>query len=341
MRRVRLVSAKHVVLEEFSPEEPKEGQVRLRVKFCGICGSDLHAYFNKHPFIKLPGVPGHECSAVIEKLGPGVVNLKDEQRVTLIPQLACGECYNCRNGRYNICERLRVIGAQADGAMSELFNVESKLVVPLPDEISLEEAALVEPLAVAVRAVKAAGSLLGKNVVVLGSGPVGLFIIQVAKVAGASTVLATDIFDSRLKLAKELGADHVVNSRRVELTKEKLRSFFLGERVGVVFEAVGVESTIRQAINIVGKGGLIVVVGVFGEETRVNMGLVQDREITVKGSLMYLHEDFYDALSLIIRGSVKAKPLITHTFNMDQVEEAFNTAAISKENAIKVLLKIT
>jgi L-iditol 2-dehydrogenase len=339
MRRARLISAERVVLEEFDPEEPREDEVRLEVEFCGICGSDVHAYFNKHPFIKLPRVPGHECSAVIEKLGASVVGLQVGQRVTLIPQLACGKCHNCRNGRYNICENLRVIGAQVDGAMSELFNVDSSLVIPIPDEISLEEAALIEPLAVAVRAVKAAGGLLGKKVVVLGSGAIGLFIAQVSKAAGASAVVSTDVSEFRLKLAKELGADVVVNARETPITRDALSSLVPEGRIDVAFEAVGIESTIRQAIESVAKGGTVIVVGVFGDETRVNMGLIQDREIRVQGSLMYLREDFQDAISLMSRKLVKVRPLITHISDLDHVEDAFRTATL-KERAVKVLVRI-
>jgi len=340
MRRVRLISAENVVLEEFEPGEPSEGQVRLAMKYCGICGSDVHAYFNKHPFIKLPSFPGHECSAIIEKVGPGVTRLIRGQRVTLIPQLTCGDCHNCRNGRYNICERLRVIGAQAEGAMSELFNIDEVLVAPLPDEISLEEGALIEPLAVAVRAVKLAGSMLGRNALVLGSGTIGLFVAQVAKAAGASLVIVTDVLDYRLNLAKELGANQAVNSSTTPLTADTLRSLLSGGRADVIFEAVGAEDTMRQAIDLVAKGGTIVVIGVFGEDVRLNMGLVQDREITIKGSLMYLHEDFRDAISLVSAGSVKVRPFITHTFDLDRVREAFKTAAASKGQAMKVLVKV-
>jgi len=340
MRRVRLISAENVVLEEFEPGEPSEGQVRLAMKYCGICGSDVHAYFNKHPFIKLPSFPGHECSAIIEKVGPGVTRLIPGQRVTLIPQLTCGDCHNCRNGRYNICERLRVIGAQAEGAMSELFNIDEVLVAPLPDEISLEEGALIEPLAVAVRAVKLAGSMLGRNALVLGSGTIGLFVAQVAKAAGASLVIVTDVLDYRLNLAKELGANQAVNSSTTPLTADTLRSLLSGGRADVIFEAVGAEDTMRQAIDLVAKGGTIVVIGVFGEDVRLNMGLVQDREITIKGSLMYLHEDFRDAISLVSAGSVKVRPFITHTFDLDRVREAFKTAAASKGQAMKVLVKV-
>jgi len=341
MKRARIVSPKNVALEEISPAEPEGNQVQLRVKFCGICGSDVHAYFGEHPFIRLPAVPGHECSAVIEKLGSEVIKLKVGQRVTFIPQSTCGECYNCRNGRYNICDSLKVMGAQADGAMSELFNLNSKLVVPLPDDISLEEAALVEPLAVAVHAVKLVGNLIGKNVLVLGSGPIGLLITQVCKAAGASIVATTDVFESRVNLAKELGADYAVNTRGAPLTSDGLRSMFPGGRVDVAFEAVGIEDTIRQAVGLVRKGGTIVVIGVFSKEPHVNVGLVQDRELTIQGSLMYLKEDFHDAISLISKGLVKVRPLITHTFNIDHIEEAFRTAATSKADAMKVLVSIS
>jgi L-iditol 2-dehydrogenase len=341
MKRVRIKEKEVVVLEDYSPTEPSDYEVRLKVAYCGICGSDVHAYFNEHPFISLPAIPGHECSATIEKLGSKVSGLKVGQKVTFIPQLTCGKCYNCRNGRYNICENLKVIGAQADGAMAELFNVDSKLIVPLPDDFDLMDAALVEPLAVAVHAVKATGSLFGENVIVLGAGTIGLLLAQVSKFAGASNVMITDVFNSRLKLAKQLGVDFTINSREFSLTKNYLREMFGEREVGVIFEAVGIEATIKQAIELVRKGGRITVVGVFGKETKVNMGLVQDREISIRGSLMYLREDFEDAVELIRKEKVKVKPLITHIFELKDANKAFETAAKEKEKALKVLIKVS
>lgn len=341
MNRVKIISAKNVVLENFIPEDPRADQVRLRVMHCGICGSDIHAYFNEHPFIKLPAIPGHECSAIVEKLGESVTNLRIGQPVTFIPQLTCGKCYNCRNGRYNICDDLKVIGAQADGAMAELFNVDAGLVLPLPESIDLKDAALVEPLAVAVHATKLAGNILGENVLILGAGTIGLFLTQVAKMAGAGNVIVTDLFDFRLDLAGSLGADHLINPKQTVLTKNELRRMLGGGDIGVVFEAVGVEQTIRQAIELPRKGGKVLVVGVFGQDSKVNMGLVQDREITIQGSLMYLREDFVDAISFLSRRSVKASPIITNTFNAEEAPEAFSTAATSKGNCVKVLVSFS
>lgn len=341
MKRVKIADKEKVILEEFTPREPLENEVRLKIAYCGICGSDVHAYFGEHPFIPIPAYPGHECSGIIEKVGSKVSNLKVGQKVTFLPQVTCGKCYNCRNGRYNICEELKVIGAQTEGAMAELFNVDSKLIIPLPDNFDLKDASLIEPLSVAVHAVKRAGNILGENVVILGAGTIGLLLLQVAKVAGAKNVLITDIYDSRLNLAKELGAEFTVNTRKQNLTREYINSIF-GERgVGVVFEAVGIEATIRQAIEIVRKGGEIIVVGVFGKETTVKMSLVQDREINIKGSLMYLKEDFEDSVNLIERGKVNVSKLITHVFNLEEAEEAFKVASKEKERAIKVLIKIS
>jgi L-iditol 2-dehydrogenase len=341
MKRVKIKGKELVELEDYSPAEPSEHEVRLKVAYCGICGSDVHAYFNEHPFISLPAIPGHECSATIEKLGSNVSGLKVGQKVTFIPQITCGKCYNCRNGRYNICESLKVIGAQADGAMSELFNVDSKLVIPLPDDFDLMDAALIEPLAVAVHAVKVTGSLFGENVVILGAGTIGLLLAQVSKFVGASSVMITDVFNSRLKLAKQLGVDFVVNSRDFSLTKKYLSETFGERATGVIFEAVGIEATIRQAIELVKKGGRVTVVGVFGKEVKVNMGFVQDREINIKGSLMYLREDFEDAVELIRKEKVKVKPLVTHIFELKDAGNAFETAAKEKEKALKVLVKIS
>lgn len=337
---MKIASPNMVVIEDVLPQEPRDDQVRLSMRYCGICGSDIHAFYGEHPFIRLPAIPGHECSGIIERLGRNVSNLKIGQPVTFIPQLTCGKCQNCRKGRYNICDELRVIGAQADGAMCELFNVESELIFPLPESIDMKEAALIEPIAVSVHAMKLAGNVLGENVMILGAGPIGLFLAQVAIVAGASMVVITDIYESRLKLARKLGVDHAINARETILSKHELKRLTGESEFEVIFEAVGIEQTITQGIELVQKGGKIVVVGVFRRGAMVKMSLVQDREITIQGSLMYLKEDFAEAITLLERGKVKAQPLITSIFSIDHAADAFRTAASSKDKEVKVLISI-
>ncbi len=310
----------------------------LKIAYSGICGSDLHAYQGKHPFIDLPATPGHEFSGYIEAVGEGVTGFTKGQRVTVEPSLVCGKCYLCKTGRYNICESLRVMGCQGDGAMADYFVVPADKVVAIPDNLSLKHAALVEPMAVGVHAVRRSKIQVGSNVVILGAGTIGLGILQVAKMAGAKRIVVTDLIDDRLELAKQLGATRVINPKKEDPVKTLLTEKPY-EGWDVIFEAVGIETTIRQALDIVRKGGQVVVVGVFGDETKVIMGNVQDRETEIIGTLMYLRRDFSDAVDYIASGQVQVEPLITSIFPLDDVAKAFQTA-MDGQHQLKVLFEI-
>lgn len=339
MRRVRIVAPEEVVIEDVEIPELGNQEVLIATRYCGICGSDIHAYFGRHPFITLPVVPGHECSGVVSDMGQEVSAFSIGQKVTIIPQVTCGTCYNCRIGRYNICNELRVIGCQTDGALTEYFAVGSQHVVPLPDRISLKEATLIEPFAVAVHAVRKSGIKIGSRVAILGAGTIGLSVLQSVKFAGASEVIITDVYDERLRLAKRLGADYAINVRTADPVKFVHRRFGI-EGVDLVFECVGVKATVNQAIQMARKGTKIIVIGVFEKDVSVKMGLVQDRELELIGSLMYSREDFLDAMKLLEIGTLEAKPLISKIFSIDQVDEAFKFAATKKEKAVKVLISI-
>lgn len=340
MKRVRISSPKNVKLEEYEDKDPSDNEVKLDVKYCGICGSDVHAFFGEHPFIDAPITPGHEIGARIENVGYNVEGMKSGQKATFIPQRVDDECYNCKTGRYNICENLQVYGAQIDGAMAETFNVPADLVIPVPDDFDLKKAAMIEPLAVAVHAIKTIDNVKGKNTVVLGAGTIGLFALQVLRALGVHNIMISDVMDRRLKIAEELGADFTLNPKRKKITKELLKNKFGDNGVGVFFEAVGAEKTIRQAINLVRKGGKIVVLGVFREDVEIQMGLIQDKEINMEGSLMYLKEDFQDAIELIKKESVKLPPLINKVYRMSNIENAFEQAANNSESPPKVLVNM-
>ncbi|GAB4329594.1 MAG: alcohol dehydrogenase catalytic domain-containing protein [Promethearchaeota archaeon] len=341
MRRVVIVAPGEVRLEEVPAPEPSAGQVVIRVAYCGICGSDLHAFQGKHPFIDLPATPGHEFSGRVEALGDGVESLELGQRVTVEPSLTCGKCYLCQTGRYNVCENLRVMGCQGEGAMADFFSVPAAKVVPIPPELSLRHAALVEPLAVGVHAARRAGDLAGKNVVIFGAGTIGLLLTQVVRLAGAKRIVVVDLLEERLKLASQFGATTVVNASNQDVVQSLLANRPY-EGWDVAFEAVGVEATIRQALGVVRKGGRVVVVGVFGEEARVNVGNVQDRETEIFGTLMYVRRDFQDAIDLIAGGKVEVGQLVSQVFKLDgddSVKAAFAAALDSKKN-LKVLFEV-
>ena len=202
-----------IIFREVPVPEVKENQVLVKIMNIGVCGSDIHVYHGKHPFTKYPVTQGHEVSGEITELGKNVTEFHVGQKVTIEPQVYCGHCYPCRHGKYNLCEELKVMGFQTTGTASEYFAVDASKVTPIPEDMSYEEGAMIEPLAVAVHGVKQMGDVAGMNIAVLGAGPIGNLVAQTAKGMGAAKVMITDISDLRLAKAKECGIDVCVNTK--------------------------------------------------------------------------------------------------------------------------------
>jgi L-iditol 2-dehydrogenase len=222
--------------------------------------------------------------------------------------------------------------------MGEYLAVPAAKALPLPDPVTWDQAAMVEPLAVAVHAVRVARFQRGANVLVLGAGTIGLMVLQAAKAFGAGQVMITDLIPDRLELARTLGADYAVNPATTDLLPA-LEAAFGPQRADVILECVGVAATARDAVQVARKGTRIVLAGVFEEEVPLNLGLVQDRELELVGTLMYAGDDFPTALELIRDGRVDAEPLITHRFPLSQASEAFATAD-GRRGALKVLIQV-
>jgi len=193
-----------IIFREVPVPEVKENQVLVKIMNIGVCGSDIHVYHGKHPFTKYPVTQGHEVSGEIIELGKNVTEFHVGQKVTIEPQVYCGHCYPCRHGKYNLCEELKVMGFQTTGTASEYFAVDASKVTPIPEDMSYEEGAMIEPLAVAVHGVKQMGDVAGMNIAVLGAGPIGNLVAQAAKGMGAAKVMITDISDLRLEKASTI-----------------------------------------------------------------------------------------------------------------------------------------
>jgi L-iditol 2-dehydrogenase len=339
MKQVELHAPKDIRLKEVPRPSPQPHEVLVAVARVGICGSDLHAYHGRHPFIQLPVVPGHEFAGTVAGVGSDVRGFTSGQRVTVEPSLVCGVCYNCTHGRYNICEQLQVIGCQTTGAMAEYLTVPAAKTLLLPEGVTWDQGALAEPLAVGVHAVRVAKLEPEARVLILGAGTIGLMTLQAAKAMGAGLVIVTDLLDDRLTLAKELGADAAINPAKTDLLDAMATTFGPGG-ADVVLECVGVAATVRTAIAVARKGTRIVLAGVFEEEVPVNLGLVQDRELELVGTLMYANDDFSSGLEMLRGGKAKAEPLITHRFPLSEAAQAFATAD-GREGAVKVVLEVT
>jgi len=314
--------------------EPKPGEVLIRVARCGICGSDLHAYKGKHPDFAIPLIPGHEFSGVVEDVGESVEEVKKGDRVTVEPLKICGKCYYCKRGEYNQCLKFGVLGAQTNGAFTEYIAVQERWVYKIPDKMSFEEGAMVEPTAVAVHAVRRAG-IVGDTVLVLGAGTIGLLIMQVAKALGADTVVITDIVDWKLDFAKKLGADYALNPTRDNL-KDVINGITDGLGVDTSFEAVGSNVTLSQALENTRKGGRVVIVGVYEKPmVEINAMKIVNKELEVFGSIVY-RWDYPKAIKLIEQGRVNAKSLVSDVIPLEKIKEGFERMLRREEGIIKI-----
>jgi len=319
--------------------ETEAGKVLVRMMRIGVCGSDIHVYHGTHPYTSYPVVQGHEVSGMVERLGERVSGLRVGDRVTIQPQIFCGKCYPCTHGKPHICDELKVMGFQTTGAASELFLVDAEKVLKLPFEMSYDHGAMVEPVSVGVHALGRGGIANGMNVLVLGAGPIGNLTSQVAKGLGASKVMITDLSDHRLEVARECGIDMCINPKKKDLGAAVLEHFGT-DKADLILECVGSNATIEQAVDVARKGSDIIIVGVFGDKPVVDMGLVQDRELRLIGTLMYQKEDFRTAIELINTGTVKLAPLISNHFAFEDYLKAYEYIEKQKDRTMKVMIDI-
>jgi L-iditol 2-dehydrogenase len=337
IRQVLVRSIEDVTVERVPAPVPGAGELLVRSTVVGVCGSDMHAALGTHPFIDLPYRPGHEVVGVVAATGEGVDGFAPGDRVTIEPNLYCGDCPQCRSGRYNICQELKVFGCQTPGGMADLFTISADRVHPIPAAMSDVEAAFVEPLATPLHAVGKAGDLRGRTVVVLGAGPIGLLVMVAAKHAGAARVVVTDLLAGKRERAVRLGADAALPADASDLLTRAHEA--LDGPADVVFDCVARERSMAQAIDMVAKGGLVVVVGVGAPGgTPIRLDLVQDREIRIEGALMYVAEDFRAAFTLIASGAVDVRELVTATYPLEEADRAF--AASRDPEQVKVLVTV-
>ena len=328
-----------IEFREIETPVPKSGEVLIRIMKIGVCGSDIHVWHGKHPFTSYPVTQGHEVSGEIAALGAGVENLEVGQKVTIQPQVVCGKCYPCRHGKYNLCETLKVMGFQTTGVASEYFAVDAAKVTPLPQEMSFDEGAMIEPLAVAVHAVRKFGDMRGMRVAVLGAGPIGILVAQAAKGMGAESVLITDISDLRLEKARQCGVDFCVNTCEADFG-EALVSSFGPDKADVIYDCAGNNVTMGQAIRCARKGSTIILVAVFAGMAEVDLAVLNDHELDLNTTMMYRNEDYLEAIELVRAGKVDLKPLISKHFAFRDYAEAYRYIDENRETTMKVIIDV-
>ena len=318
----------------------RDDQVLIQIKRIGVCGSDIHVFHGVHPYTGYPIVQGHEVSGLVAEVGDQVEELCAGDRVTFMPQVTCGQCYPCTHGMVHICESLQVMGFQTDGAAQEFFAIDAEKVLQVEEHVSLDQVAMVEPTSVAVHALSRTGEdLEGKCVLVLGAGTIGNLVAQVAQASGAGAVMVTDINDYKLEKAQECGIDFAINPNEEDLG-QAIRRNFGPDRADLILECVGVQDTITQAVDHARKGTTIVVVGVFGRKPVVDLGLVQDRELSLVGTLMYQKRDYERAIELVAGGKLRLEPMITHHFPFKEYLSAYEAIEEAQGNSMKVIVTL-
>ena len=314
-------------------------EILLETKRIGICGSDIHVYHGMHPYTSYPVIQGHEVSGFAAVVGENVKGISVGDKITFAPQVTCGECFPCQNNMYHIYEKLKVMGFQTDGAGQEYFPVPAKNVFKLSDDFPLDYAAMIEPVSVAVRAVRKGGNMMGKKVLILGAGTIGNLNAQVAKALGADSVIITDIREYKLAKAKACGIDFTINSSIEDLGAGIIK-YFGKNKADLILECVGVQATANQAIENARKGSTIVIVGVFGKKAKVDLGLVQDRELSLAGTLMYQKTDYKKAIELIENKKIKLDELLTHRFSFNEFLDAYQMIDKSDGHYMKVMIEL-
>jgi 2-desacetyl-2-hydroxyethyl bacteriochlorophyllide A dehydrogenase len=316
---------------------PEAGEVLVRVRACGICGSDLHFYAGELPTPMK--CPGHEISGEIAAVGADVGTLVAGDRVAIEPLLRCGRCWACVVGDYQLCDHLSILGTSVDGGFADFLCVPAYAAFQLPDDLDFAVGALTEPLAVGVHGIRLADVRMGDRVVVLGAGTIGLLVILAARAAGTSEVLITARHPQQAATARALGATEVFTADDagvddlVQLNHER--------PVDAVIETVGGHAdTLNDALRIVRKGGRIAVLGFFTTPPQLNPIFLILKEPRIIGSLTYGRSgprtDFDVALDILRREAGSARALITHRFGLDDIAAAFETAADKKSGAVKV-----
>lgn len=336
MKVIRVSTPGNMEIQDAAmPEKLEAGEVLVKVKAAGICGSDLHIYHGTSPVATYPRVIGHEVVGEIAEVGAGVDNLKVGDHVAIDPVVSCGDCYPCRIGRNNVCKSLKVRGVHTDGGFAEYVALPGTGVYKISKDIPWGEAAMIEPFTIGAQIMKR-GEITGDDtVLILGAGPIGLISLQVAKMVGAKVII-TDLLDKRLAVAKELGADVIVNTGNEDL-KEIVFKETAGMGVTVVVEAVGLPHLLEEAVQLTSPAARIVVLGFTETPSKLAQLYITKNELDIRGSRLHANQ-FPTVIEWFNNKKVNPKVLISHQFHFSEVKKAINMIETDPQGVCKVIL---
>ncbi|OZJ01827.1 hypothetical protein BZG36_04794 [Bifiguratus adelaidae] len=338
---VQMKRANELGIVEYPLERPGKGECQVQVKCTGICGSDVHLWKDGRIGIfdaKKPIVLGHESMGVVTALGEGVTEFKVGDRVAIEPGIPCSECEQCMGGHYNLCPDVLFKSTPPyDGLLANYITHPARWLYKLPDSISDEEGALLEPLSVAIAALERVNARFGSSLLICGCGPIGLIVLAVAKAIGMGPIIITDVQESRLKWAKEMGATHAHLIEKgltdVQVAEDIRR--ILGEAPEYSLECTGVDTSFRVAIMATRNGGTCCMVGVGKNDQLLPVNNFAMREVDIKGLFRY-HHTWPKAIRLLDSGALNIKQLVTHKFEFKDALKAFEVASDYSQGSIKV-----
>ena len=328
---------KSFAVEQTQAQPPKAGEVAIRVAYCGICGTDMHVFHgNMDARVGLNRVIGHEMSGTVEAIGDNVTNVSKGQKVVVRPLDHCGDCPACEAGHFHVCHRLKFLGLDTDGAMQEIWTVPAHTLHVLPDDLRLDHAALIEPVAVACHDVRLSALQKGEDVVVIGGGPIGILVAMVARDAGGKVVVS-EVNPNRLAIAQKLGFK-TVNPAEVDLKAEV--NTITGEKgADVVFEVSGTQPGVDAMTAVAATRARIVMVAIHAQKPQIDLFQFFWRELKLLGARVYEPVDYEKAIGIIASGGVDADTVITDVAALADIQQAFEDLDNSP-TALKSLIKV-
>lgn len=337
-----LTEYKNLEITDMPTPEVGPNDLLVQVKACGICGSDIHGYDGSSGRRIPPLVMGHEAAGVVAAAGANVSRFREGDRITFDSTVSCGQCDFCRRGSSNLCDNRKVLGVSCGeyrqhGAFAEYVLVPQNICYALPDSLGFEQAAMIEAVSVAVHAANRTPVSLGDTAVVVGSGMIGLLVVQAIRLAGCANVIAVDLEDSRLRIARELGATVTLNAGQVDVIEE-VRKLTGGRGADCALEVVGATPTIRTAVECVRKGGSVTLVGNLAPNVEVPLQAIVTRELSLYGSCAS-NGEYPECIALLESGAIDVNPLITATASLEEGPDWFRRLYAGEPGAMKVIIQ--
>lgn len=342
MRAAVLAAPRTIEIQTWDVPTPGKDEALVRVKAVGLCGSDVHYYEHGRIgdyIVRYPMILGHEAAGEVVAVGEEVQNLTVGQRVTIEPGVTCGRCTYCKSGRYNLCPQVEFLATPPfDGAFCEYIAIRADFLYPIPDSLSDEKAALIEPFSVGLHAVRRGHLVPGETVVIMGMGPIGMLALAAAKASGASRVIGVDMEPFRLEIALKMGATHVIDASKEDAVAAVNR--ILGNQgADLAIETAGNGQAVRNAIGSVRRGGRVVLVGLPPQsETAVDIGHIVDGEIDIYGVFRY-HNTYAAAVEMLSGDQIDLTPIITDDLPLESAAVAFEKAIHEKNRTLKIVIR--